>query len=1040
MKLTKSLLLMMALCTAVIHGQEGGVTVAPGQEAAFASGLLEREGELRVEVQTLGNVLMRAPAVARRVFDSLREKGPAADLLHAELLYHVAVGWVPRRGEKAELMPTYEVCRRAAEFLDHPDPAVRMLADWAMDIRLSLECEGTFPRPWPDAEKHEWFAEWMALDGDRMLANDYMRRAFLENVHREPNRLVSLAADRVRRAEAAAARTSRLGGPALRPALERRLAAMKAELAKLRALVDRKPDMTAVRGQYLATRLAVREVVMSSPDINFDQLLFAVRNGNNANNITQGDLPQVFGAEGEIYIKSGLHPKDPVKPLLRGRLGQGHLRGLDLHWNADRILFSFQKQPGWEKVLAESEANYQKLLKGDVQTRPLNGWRGYNDNKGVWWCGRANLWEMVLASGELRQITDAQFNDDYEPAYLPGGDIVFVSDRSNYGSQCAGGPGQDKMITNLHRVRPDGSNLHAISNNKDFDRFPRVMDDGNVLFMHWEYQERHLYLPHALWRMYPDGTSLDTLYKQHIPHTPMSLRHARQIPGTSKLTAIACGHHVGAIGSVFIVDYGRGVNEGQGMRIVTPKVDKTEWNYGPWKTVQEGGVPDKGGYYHNPWPLSEKSLLASYSYNRDKHMARSYALYYLDVWGNKELIHRDNKYSTTYHYPLKKRPVPPVVTDRVDPKRKDAVVFTANVYEGVEGVKPGAIRYIRVSQHMPWPCVRDTETSPGIAFDDLHYNPSGPWTKVLGFNVWSPARSIGIVPVEKDGSALFKVPVRQPLYFQALDENFMEVRRMRSMVTLQPGETRGCLGCHETREAVPRNKGKGAALKRPPSTPVPPSWGAAIVPSFEEHIQPILDRNCVKCHGVDDPAGGIELSGRKIGGYFQSYRSMFGLKATDPTPGRKFHIDAWHRGNPQFTSENEKDYFKKYFTNKLPGQLVSISNYMGGVEVTKPYEFGSHKSKLITVLRNDPRHRKSVKMPEKDWIDLVTWIDLNAFYHSTYTYFTTKERVPVEWPNPWQRPPAGEWRLVDEGGKKKVILSADSDAADTAETEGKPLP
>ena len=53
---------------------------------------------------------------------------------------------------------------------------------------------------------------------------------------------------------------------------------------------------------------------------------------------------------------------------------------------------------------------------------------------------------------------------------------------------------------------------------------------------------------------------------------------------------------------------------------------------------------------------------------------------------------------------------------------------------------------------------------------------------------------IGTVPLEADGSAQFKVPVDQAVYFQLLDENQMELRRMRSFISFQPGEQRACVG------------------------------------------------------------------------------------------------------------------------------------------------------------------------------------------------------------------------------------------------------
>jgi len=71
---------------------------------------------------------------------------------------------------------------------------------------------------------------------------------------------------------------------------------------------------------------------------------------------------------------------------------------------------------------------------------------------------------------------------------------------------------------------------------------------------------------------------------------------------------------------------------------------------------------------------------------------------------------------------------------------------------------------------------------------------SGPfgWPSYVAKQPW------GIVPVEEDGRELLR-PGRQTLYFQALDGDLSEVQRMRSVVQLQPGETRSCIGCHEDR-------------------------------------------------------------------------------------------------------------------------------------------------------------------------------------------------------------------------------------------------
>ena len=296
----------------------------------------------------------------------------------------------------------------------------------------------------------------------------------------------------------------------------------------------------------------------------------------------------------------------------------------------------------------------------------------------------------------------------------------------------------------------------------------------------------------------------DAIYKQHIEGGPMSLREARQIHGQRKLVAIACGHHNFDQGAVFLADYGQGINTAAAMRNVTPGVSGTEGGYGGVKPVPEGGVQDRGGHYMFPYPLSDKSFLAAYSYKRPERMAgQNYSLYYIDVWGNKELIHRDKQLSVAFLTPVRKTPRPPVMPElpvASAPGPRHAVAAVSNVHAHWPDVAGGTIKYLRISQKVPWPCVRDEDKTCG--FNDLHWMPAA-WEPVFGMWDWGTARVIGIVPVEADGSAHFQVPADQTVYFQALDENFLELRRMRSNVTFSAGETRTCIGCHESKAVAP---------------------------------------------------------------------------------------------------------------------------------------------------------------------------------------------------------------------------------------------
>jgi hypothetical protein len=213
---------------------------------------------------------------------------------------------------------------------------------------------------------------------------------------------------------------------------------------------------------------------------------------------------------------------------------------------------------------------------------------------------------------------------------------------------------------------------------------------------------------------------------------------------------------------------------------------------------------------------------------------------------------------------------------------------------------------------------------------------------------------------------------------------------MRTFVTFQPGEMRGCTGCHETRDETPLTyAGVPSAVSEDPAMPVPPSWGNRVLPDYESHVQPIIERHCASCHGQDDPAGGLEFSGRKIDGYCQSYRTMFGLSPDEPTPVQEgWSFKLFYPDAPE--PRRDKEALQRMERNEYPGQLIAISNRFSDASITEPRQFGSGKSPLVLTLLNDRLHRDEVKMSRSDWIDLLTWVDLNAPYWGS---FVDKEPV-----------------------------------------------
>ncbi|NMC36984.1 MAG: hypothetical protein GYA41_01530 [Bacteroidales bacterium] len=78
----------------------------------------------------------------------------------------------------------------------------------------------------------------------------------------------------------------------------------------------------------------------------------------------------------------------------------------------------------------------------------------------------------------------------------------------------------------------------------------------------------------------------------------------------------------------------------------------------------------------------------------------------------------------------------------------------------------------------------------------------------------------GVVEVEEDGSFYLKVIADTPFQIRTIDDNGNVISGPCSWLWLRPNERRGCVGCHEDPELVPRNQLSLAVTKPPVIIPV----------------------------------------------------------------------------------------------------------------------------------------------------------------------------------------------------------------------------
>jgi hypothetical protein len=314
-------------------------------------------------------------------------------------------------------------------------------------------------------------------------------------------------------------------------------------------------------------------------------------------------------------------------------------------------------------------------------------------------------------------------------------------------------------------------------------------------------------------------------------------------PGTLMIDAKPIPGRDDDVVAVFSPEHGRKEHAGA-ITIVTPKL-------GPDEPSAARRI-SKEDDYRDPYPLSGDCFL----------VARGGRLLVMNGRGETREIYRvpaelaKAKVECHEPRPLRARPREPVIPSRVDPTQATGRLILQDIYVGrrMEGVKRGEIKKLLVLESLPKPI-----------------NYSGKMPPISFGGTFTLERILGTVPVEPDGSAYLEVPAMRSLFFVALDENNDSVKRMHSFLSLMPGETTSCVGCHEYRQqAPPSSTATLHALRRPPSR-IEPLAGIPEVFDYPRDIQPILDRHCVSCHDYDRRDGGVILSGDHGPIYSHSY-------------------------------------------------------------------------------------------------------------------------------------------------------------------------
>lgn len=696
--------------------------------------------------------------------------------------------------------------------------------------------------------------------------------------------------------------------------------------------------------------------------LGFDELVFVKRKPYSSDHyytdLNNGTSPDRFLPENGIFIYNlRTKAERPVVTAAGLPGGKGFIGKISLSFDAQKVLFDFRQDPG-------------------------AGFR---------------IWEVNLDGTGLRQVSfpppdEAEkvarwhpgwHTDDIHPCYLPDGRIVFSSTRNEHTVLCGGS--SHLVAPGLHRMNADGSHIEQLTRSPVSEFCPVMLDDGRVMYHRWEYIDKGARVAKTVWAMNPDGSRPQELYGLADDDTTVYM-YPQPLPGSShRFVCVGTCHYPqgGCLGPILLVDFGKGVR--------TRGLDPDEAGYVQWDDrypvvnitphvfikrrsepgwflrTKEGnyvfdGNGQQGHLYTHPYPVSDREFLVSYKVNPADHykeVPNAYALYLIDVDGHHRLVHADAKLSCWHPLPTVARRVPPPVqlSREADYAASgQALCFLTNVYQGMDGVEPGAVKWLRINEALPRYWSTGRRWSPSLS--------SSAWKGAL----W-PRVQWGVVPVEADGSAHFVVPAGRSIFYQALDKDFREIQRERTYVNYAPGEVRSCTGCHgqPNRNPVAGTSAMPLALLRGPSIPQPQPCDlvenggdgrAGQVIHYPTDIQPILDAKCVSCHGASNPAGGLRLTGEVTEYYNTSYEELSRKQLAGPMI-------------PEFTSFLWGDR----------------GNYNGAY--LPPRQLGCPTSLLIDMLTN-PAHPKNAKddhsrmLTQRELMIVSRWVDTNYQFYGSY--------------------------------------------------------
>lgn len=432
-----------------------------------------------------------------------------------------------------------------------------------------------------------------------------------------------------------------------------------------------------------------------------------------------------------------------------------------------------------------------------------------------------HIFEISTSGTGLRQLTDGNCND-VDPCYLPDGRIAFCSDRAGWQEYY-----HQERSRLIYVMNHDGSEIQQITFNPNQDYEPFVLSDGRISYSSYRFYAQDgsegplrgewmglARIETVLRTCNPDGSADQLFYGSmrgsfYVPMRPLPF--GDQFAGWHKR-----GYHVGVSVSQQRELPNRKIlcTTPAGLTLVDPTLAPIDCempifpeviNLAGGEEVYIHNYDDMNpvGRFTTPYPADDLWTWVSYAPWNDLR-PNAYGLYLLNLHTRElELVYDDPQMSDVDPVPLAPQPLPLVRSSTLKtasiphsqshPSIAPATgrIFCNSVFNSDIPFDKSAVRTLRVLE--------------GVQMGQS-----------IAANAAFRTRLLGSTPIHPDGSFSIEVPADVPLRFELVDQNGQMLVHETEFNYVRPGETKGCIGCHENRKDTSPNI-RPLALDQPPA-------------------------------------------------------------------------------------------------------------------------------------------------------------------------------------------------------------------------------